>query len=308
MPESNVQEKIAEIVQSTSVVLFMKGDKNFPQCGFSATVVQILGGLLGEYQTVNVLRDPEIRQGIKDFSNWPTIPQLYVNGEFVGGCDIVREMYQTGDLQKVLGVDTSNVSAPEVTVTDKAAEILRGALAESDDGDVIHLNITPAFRADLAIAPKGAADLEVTTASVPLVVDFSSVDRAAGVTIDYVEQGGQAGFKIDNPNAPADIEQINAEQLKAMIDAGEAKEIFDVRTTNEREIASISGTRILDDEAMSYIDTLDRSTPLIFICHKGARSQTAAEHFRDQGFRKLYNLAGGIDAWSVMVDSDVPRY
>jgi monothiol glutaredoxin len=97
-----VQERIRHEVAGTPVVLFMKGSPVFPQCGFSAAVVQILSQLGVKFKGVDVLSDPQIRQGIKEFSNWPTIPQLYVKGEFVGGCDIVREMYETGELQQVL--------------------------------------------------------------------------------------------------------------------------------------------------------------------------------------------------------------
>ena len=89
-------------VKSNPVVLFMKGTPDFPQCGFSGQVVQILDYLGIDYKGVNVLADADIRQGIKDYSNWPTIPQLYVKGEFIGGCDIVREMFQGGELQQYL--------------------------------------------------------------------------------------------------------------------------------------------------------------------------------------------------------------
>jgi monothiol glutaredoxin len=97
-----VQDRIQQEITDTPVVLFMKGSPVFPQCGFSAAVVQILSQLGIKFKGVDVLSDPQIRQGIKEFSNWPTIPQLYVKGEFVGGCDIVREMYETGELQQVL--------------------------------------------------------------------------------------------------------------------------------------------------------------------------------------------------------------
>lgn len=95
-------ERIQKELDNHNVVLFMKGTPIFPQCGFSAAVAQIMAVLGVEYHSIDVLQDSEIRQGIKDFTNWPTIPQLYVKGEFVGGCDIIREMYETGELQTLL--------------------------------------------------------------------------------------------------------------------------------------------------------------------------------------------------------------
>lgn len=99
---SDVHELIDSEVKSNDVVLFLKGTPQFPQCGFSGQVVQVLDYLGVEYRAINVLADADIRQGIKDYSNWPTIPQLYVKGEFIGGCDIVREMFQAGELQTLL--------------------------------------------------------------------------------------------------------------------------------------------------------------------------------------------------------------
>jgi monothiol glutaredoxin len=99
---SDVKERIREMIEKNKVVLFMKGTKNFPQCGFSNAVCEVLKREGVPFETVNVLSDPEIRQGIKDFSSWPTIPQLYVNGKFLGGCDIVTEMHQSGELAKEL--------------------------------------------------------------------------------------------------------------------------------------------------------------------------------------------------------------
>lgn len=99
----NIQEQIKEVVESHRVVLFMKGTKQFPQCGFSSRAVQILNAAgCEDYVTINVLEHDEVRQGIKEYSNWPTIPQLYVNGEFIGGSDIMMEMYEAGELQELL--------------------------------------------------------------------------------------------------------------------------------------------------------------------------------------------------------------
>ena len=103
--DESLRQRIQGIIDGHDVVLFMKGTKNFPQCGFSATVVEVLRRSGSEFEDVNVLEDAAIRQGIKEFTNWPTIPQLYVRGKFVGGCDIVREMYENGELDALLSAN-----------------------------------------------------------------------------------------------------------------------------------------------------------------------------------------------------------
>jgi monothiol glutaredoxin len=108
-----VFDRIRDDISSNDVVLYMKGTPIFPQCGFSAAVVQVLTHIGVKFKGIDILTDPSLRQGIKEFANWPTIPQLYVKGEFVGGCDIVREMFQTGELQELLqskGVDVNQAA------------------------------------------------------------------------------------------------------------------------------------------------------------------------------------------------------
>ena len=102
MLDHTTRERIQTEVDANDVLLFMKGTPVFPQCGFSAAVIQVLSHLQVKFSSVNVLEDPDIRDGIKQYSDWPTIPQLYVKGEFVGGCDIIREMYETGELKTFL--------------------------------------------------------------------------------------------------------------------------------------------------------------------------------------------------------------
>ena len=104
---SDIKERIGEIVGKTDVVLFMKGTPLFPQCGFSSRAVTILEHLGVPFEAVDVLQDPEIRQGIKEYSDWPTVPQLYVKGEFVGGSDIMMEMFESGELQQLVGEEAS---------------------------------------------------------------------------------------------------------------------------------------------------------------------------------------------------------
>ncbi len=107
--DKTINERIQQELDENQVVLFMKGTPVFPQCGFSATVVQVLNHMGVKFKGIDVLQDPGLRQGVKDFTNWPTIPQLYVKGEFVGGCDIIREMFQTGELAELFSTRGVNV-------------------------------------------------------------------------------------------------------------------------------------------------------------------------------------------------------
>jgi len=99
---SSANERIQALINNNKVLVFMKGNRAIPMCGFSATVVQVLDRLGAVYETVDVLEDPEIREGVKAFSNWPTIPQVYIDGKFIGGCDIIRDMYQRGELEPLV--------------------------------------------------------------------------------------------------------------------------------------------------------------------------------------------------------------
>ena len=109
---TNVNDKIKEFNKNNEVVLYMKGNPTFPQCGFSSTVVQILKHIGVNFQSYDVLQDEELREGVKKYSNWPTIPQLYVKEEFVGGCDIIREMFESGELKELL--EKKNLLVPTI--------------------------------------------------------------------------------------------------------------------------------------------------------------------------------------------------
>jgi monothiol glutaredoxin len=306
--DPSVKAKLDKLVTSDPVVLFMKGNRSFPQCGFSASVVSILNTLIPKYATVNVLADAEVRDGMKQYSDWPTFPQLYIRGEFVGGADIVRQMNESGDLRKKLGDLVAPIAPPSLTVTPKAAAELKAALAETGGADVIHLTIPPNWDHQLDMGPKEPDRITVETNGVTVQIDPGSVQRAAGLVIDFVEGPGGGGFKIENPNRPAQVRQISAKELKALLDNGTVKELYDVRTPRERELAKIDGAVLLDDTTMARIEELPKETPLAFHCHSGARSNNAAEHFLGLGFKQVYNLRGGIDAWSLEVDPSVPRY
>ena len=201
MPLSpETRERISELVQSSPVFLFMKGTPQGPQCGFSAQLIQILDRLVPEYGSYDVLSDPELRDGIKEFSDWPTIPQLYVKGEFMGGCDVVREMYESGELQDVLGVPRPSGAPPELEIRPAAAELLRGA-RERAGGVELHLRIDARFESQLGMGPAEPGELVVEVGGVTLYMDGETAARATGVVID-IDDAQDPQLTIHNPNAP----------------------------------------------------------------------------------------------------------
>jgi len=199
--EDPVQAEIANLVNDHPVLLFMKGTPQMPQCGFSAKVVGILDDVLDSYQTVDVLSRPEVRSGIKEFSQWPTVPQLYVKGEFVGGCDIITEMAGTGELYEALGVELPEVDEPSIEITDSAKEVFADAPVSQDQG--LRLGISKQFQYELNVGPITANDFRVESNGITLSIDRLSASRANGIVIDFETSGGQSGFRIKNPNEPA---------------------------------------------------------------------------------------------------------
>jgi monothiol glutaredoxin len=132
--EPALRDRISRLLQANKVVLFMKGEPRAPQCGFSAKAVGVLDGLGADYAHVDVLADPEIREGIKAYGDWPTIPQLYVDGELVGGSDIVEQMASSGELQAALGLPPPDRTPPSIRISDAAAGVLRSALGDAGEG------------------------------------------------------------------------------------------------------------------------------------------------------------------------------
>ena len=305
--DDQTKDRIEALIRSNEILLFMKGDRQQPQCGFSARVIQMLDAVVPDYETVDVLSDPGIRDGIKEYSSWPTIPQLYIRGEFIGGCDIVTDLFSSGELHEKLGVPVPERVQPTVTVSPAAAENLRKHL-ERAPGRFLHLSIDAHHQASLGLGPKQGTEVIAESNGIEVLMDLMSAQKAEGVTIDYVENLGGGTFRVDIPGGPAPVKQLTPGDVKKLQEQGTTFEFFDVRTPEEREIASISGTQLLDEATAKRIESLPKDTLLVFHCHHGGRSQAAAEHFRSRGFTNVHNLAGGIDAWSQEVDSSIPRY
>jgi monothiol glutaredoxin len=276
-----------------------------PQCGFSAQAVQALQTVGVDFHTVDVLSDPEIRQGIKDFSEWPTIPQLYVDREFIGGSDIVSQMLGSGELHEALGVEYVPPKAPELHLSESFLEAIRGAGAGSRGQP--RIQISPSFEYGIGFSQEGPGDFKLEIGGLVFLVDPSTAERADGIHIDF-QEGDGGGIIIDNPNEPPTVKQIEVRGLKRMMDAGRPMVLVDVRTAEERKTARIEPSIHLESVDGDSLADHASDAMLVFYCHHGIRSFQAASQALSQGYRNVYNLHGGIDAWSLQVDLKVPRY
>ncbi len=218
------RSRIDKMVSENEVFLFMKGTPDSPQCGFSYKVVDILKAWNVPYKSFNVLSDEGIRQGVKDYANWQTIPQLYINKEFVGGSDVVEEMSNNGELGEMF---------------------------------------TKAF-----------PDME-----------------------------------INSPPPAAEVIEITSIEASDILKEKPQIRLLDVRSPDERQTACIKNSELLDQKMVEDIlDSWDRDSEIMFVCHVGQRSRQAAQYFASQGFQKVYNISDGIKGWSSTVDPSVPQY
>jgi monothiol glutaredoxin len=199
--EDATRQRIQQLVDDHPVLLFMKGEREAPRCGFSASVVGLLDQLVPEYATADVLSDAALRDGIKEFSEWPTIPQLYVRGEFVGGCDIVNELFASGELHALLGAPAGSESAPRLDLTPAAAEVLAEGLSRAGDAGVLRLLVDARYRARIVIASADARDFAVTSRGVTLHVDPLSAARAEEAQIDVERSRRGPRLKVLLPKA-----------------------------------------------------------------------------------------------------------
>jgi len=304
----DTRARIEGILAANHVVLFMKGSPDVPQCGFSAKAAGILKGLAPGFGHVDVLADPEIREGIKVFGQWPTIPQLYVGGELLGGSDIIEQMLNSGELHQMLGLAAPDRSPPAIEITPTAAEAIARALDNAEDGVVLHLSVDPRFNARFELKPASGHEVVAEAAGIRIHLDLASVPRARGLRIDWVEDARGAGLSILNPNAPAAVKSMSVQQLHDHIIAGTV-DVIDVRPAQDRaRVPFPHPHEVLDEDSRERLEALPKDLPLAFICHHGNSSRQAAEYFRGLGFHDLYNVEGGIDAWSLEIDPKLPRY
>jgi len=302
-----VRTRIEQILSSGKVVLFMKGNRRAPACGFSSRTVDALDELLPDYVTIDILADETLREAMKAYSSWPTFPQLYVDGKLVGGADIVTEMHAAGELAASVGTKgPMPVETPEVMLTEAAVDAFV-AYAETTPAKV-RVEIDRAFDTVLDLASPRPLDLILDMGRVLLAMDAASARRADGMTIDFVRTGSTEGFKIENPNAPPKVRALPVQGLAQMLASNKPMLLLDVRTEDERDIVKLEGSVRFSSDDPEILDEVDRAMPIVLYCHHGVRSRAAAEHVIRLGFREVYNVTGGIDAWSQQVDPSAPRY
>ena len=292
--DTPTRERIETLLGQHDVVLFMKGTRQQPMCGFSAAAINTLNDVIPAYHTVNVLEDPEIREGIKEFGQWPTIPQLYVKGELVGGSDIIRQLYTSGELYTMFGQAAPDRTPPEITITEKAAEAIRGGMANAQ-GMALHLEIGPDHSAGFQLAPAGDHDIVVVANGIEVHFDPGSAARAKGIVIDWVSTVQGEGLSLKFPGS---IGTMNVQDLKARIDAGDIVVVDNRPAASRAELAPIAGARILENEGFEALGQLPKDTPIAFICNSGVSSVADAKRLAAHGFTEIYSVDGGMQAWA----------
>ena len=301
-----VKGKIEDYIKGNKVVLFMKGTRQSPMCGFSAKTVAALDSVVPDYVAVNVLDDPDIREGIKVYGNWPTIPQLYIDGELVGGCDIVLSMLNSGELHAHLGAEAPDRTPPEITITAEAAKNI-GEAMHGHDGAGLHFQVDANWNAQFNLAPLQGNEIAAESNGVKIYMDIATAQRARGAVIDWVSTMQGEGLAIELPQAPAPVKQMTVQELAERMKKGDVI-VVDIRSEAERARAALEGTMVLDRETMAKLEAMPKDTGLAFLCHHGNSSQGAAEYFRRKGFTDVNNIAGGINAWALEIDPSVPTY
>src|SRR5688572_27368545 len=226
--DPSLRSRIDALLADNRIVLFMKGHPQAPQCGFSAKAAGALNTLGIPYTHVDVLADPEIREGIKLYGEWPTIPQLYIGGELVGGSDIIEQMANSGELQTALGLPPPDRTPPRIEIAPAAADMLRNAITDAGGDVVVRMDIDPQYRTRLHLAQPDPNAITTEAAGIRVQFDLAGARRAEGLRIDWADDARGRGLVIENPNAPPPVRALPAADAAARMAAGTLR-IVDVR-------------------------------------------------------------------------------
>ncbi len=291
--------RIEEMLSENPVFLFMKGTPQTPMCGFSSNTVKILKDLIGDdFASFNVLEDPEIREGIKTYGQWPTIPQLYVNKELIGGNDIISEMFNTGELHELLSLEQPDKTPPVIGITDEALDHIKEGLKDMGDHQLF-LSIDDEFNTRFSLEMPKGYEVIADVGDLKVYMDIGTAKRAMGVEISWVDELQGSGLRIKNPNEPPAVQDLSVAELQDWFDTdNDNPKIYDVRSADKFAEGSVDHAVRLDKQTISEIEAMDKETPLVFVCQIGQSSMSAAEFFRKKGYTKVFNLTGGYNAWN----------
>ena len=207
-----VHDKIENLVKSNKVLLFMKGTPQQPMCGFSARTVAALDSVVPDFASFNVLDDEQVREGIKAYGNWPTIPQLYIDGELVGGCDIVLAMLNSGELHQQLGLEAPDRTPPEITLTDQAAERI-GQAMQGHEGMALHFTVDAGWDSQFNLGPLQGGEIVTSANGVEIAMDIATAQRARGAIIDWVKVMTGEGLSVTLQGAPPPVQSLSVTEL-----------------------------------------------------------------------------------------------
>ncbi len=270
-----------------SVVVFTVG----PDSGraIAREIVELCQSHGAEPVVLDAALDPWFADHLKDPRTREYFPLLCVRGGLVGGIEVVRQLEAHRKLGPLLS-SLATHEAPSVALSRGAADELRRALVEPDL--CIRIVVTAAFEHDLAVDSPHPDDLRLMLGDIPILLDAESASRADGLAIDWIDTGEGKAFRMDNPNRPAAVHDVDRRWLEQ---DGRKLPLFviDVRTAAEYAAAHLDGARLLDSQLIDALDQLDRRTPLLFYCNAGIRSRKAAERYRELGFTDVYCLIEG---------------
>jgi len=292
-------QRIEQMLDENPVFLFMKGNPQTPMCGFSSNTVKILKDLIGDgFSSFNVLEDPDIREGIKTYGQWPTIPQLYVNKELVGGNDIISEMFNTGELHELLNLTQPDRTPPKISITDDALNHIKEGLKDMGEHQLF-LSVDDEYNTRFSLEMPKGYEVIADVGDLKVFMDIGTAKRSNGVEISWVDELQGSGLRIKNPNEPPAVQDLSVSELQDwFVSEVENPHIFDVRSADQIADGTVDHAVRLDKTAIESIEEMDKQTPLIFVCQVGQSSMSAAEFFRKKGFTKVFNLTGGYNAWN----------
>lgn len=292
-------QRIEKMLDENPVFLFMKGNPQTPMCGFSSNTVKILKDMIGDnFGSFNVLEDPEIREGIKAYGQWPTIPQLYVNKELVGGNDIISEMFNTGELHELLNLKQPDRTPPQIDITDEALNHIKEGLKDMGDHQLF-LSVDDEFNTRFSLEMPKGYEIIAAVGDLKVYMDIGTAKRSNGIEISWLDELQGSGLRIKNPNEPPAVQDLSVAELQDWFATDiENPNIYDVRSVDKIAEGTVDHAVRLDKAAIESIENMPKDTPLVFVCQVGQSSMSAAEYFRKKGYTKVFNLTGGYNAWS----------